>query len=87
MVAYSLTMAVLSTAAFRGLVYTLVAICRNLAALNEHAGTWPPVKEVGDKPQHQSFGTEDIDGFWEGSSWLTSDAGSVTVQLFILSNL
>jgi len=76
MVAYSLTTAALSTAAFGGLIYTLVAIRRNLAALNEHAGTWPPVKEVGDKPRRQSFGTEDIDGFREGSSWLTSDAGS-----------
>ena len=75
LVAYSLTTAALSTAAFGGLVYTLVAIRRNLAALNEPAGTWPPVKEIEDKRRH-SFATEDIDGLREGSSWLTSDAGS-----------
>jgi len=75
LVAYSLTTAALSTAAFGGLIYTLVAIRYNLAALNEPAGTWPPVKGVEVKPC-QSFGTEDIDGLREGSSWLTSDAGS-----------
>ncbi|KAG6331516.1 hypothetical protein ID866_7573 [Astraeus odoratus] len=75
LVAYSTTTAILSTAAFGGLVYTLMAIRRNLAVLNEPTDTWPPVKEVEDKPRH-SFATEDIDALREGSSWLTSDAGS-----------
>ncbi|KAL4076429.1 hypothetical protein V8B97DRAFT_1921875 [Scleroderma yunnanense] len=75
LVAYSATTAALSTAAFGGLVYTLVAIRRNLAALNEPADTWPPVREVEQKPR-QSFATEDVDVLREGSSWLTSDAGS-----------
>ncbi|KIJ69756.1 hypothetical protein HYDPIDRAFT_78117 [Hydnomerulius pinastri MD-312] len=75
LVAYSATTAVLSSAAFGGLVYTLVVIKRNLAALNEPADSWPPAREVEDKPR-PSFATEDIDGLREGSSWLTSDAGS-----------
>ena len=50
LVAYSLTMAVLSMAAFGGLIYTLVAIRCNLAALNELTDTWPPVKEVNNDP-------------------------------------
>ncbi|KAI6120815.1 hypothetical protein EDD17DRAFT_873973 [Pisolithus thermaeus] len=75
LVAYSSTTAVLSTAAFGGLVYTLVSIRRNLTALHEPADSWPPAKEVGEKPRH-SFLTEDIDVLREGSSWLTSDAGS-----------
>lgn len=74
-VAYSAINALLSTAAFGGLVYTLVVIKRNLAALNEPTDSWPPVKEVEEKPR-PSFATEDVDGLREGSSWLTSDAGS-----------
>ncbi|KAG1735718.1 uncharacterized protein EDB91DRAFT_551386 [Suillus paluster] len=73
--AYSSTIAVLSSAAFGSLVYTLVVIRRNLAALNEPADSWPPMKEVEDKPR-PSFSTEDVDVLREGSSWLTSDAGS-----------
>lgn len=74
-IVYSAITAVLSTAAFGGLVYTLVVIKRNLAALNEPTDSWPPVKEVEEKPR-QSFATEDLDALREGSSWLTSDAGS-----------
>ncbi|KAI6032195.1 hypothetical protein BKA83DRAFT_4210637 [Pisolithus microcarpus] len=75
LVAYSSTTALLSTAAFGGLVYTLVSIRRNLTALHEPTDSWPPAKEIGEKPRH-SFATEDIDALREGSSWLTSDAGS-----------
>ncbi|KAH7907503.1 hypothetical protein BJ138DRAFT_1129128 [Hygrophoropsis aurantiaca] len=75
LVGYSATVAVLSTAAFGGLVYTLMVIRRNLAAMNEPADNWPPVKATEEKPR-PSFGTEDIDALREGSSWLTSDAGS-----------
>ncbi|KAG1735416.1 hypothetical protein EDB19DRAFT_1724333 [Suillus lakei] len=56
LLAYSTTVAVLSSAAFGSLV-------------------WPPAKEVEDKPR-PSFATEDVDVLREGSSWLTSDAGS-----------
>ncbi|KAI6046837.1 hypothetical protein EDC04DRAFT_2627739 [Pisolithus marmoratus] len=73
--AYSSATAVLSTVAFGGLVYTLVVIRRNLAAVHEPTDSWPPAKEVEEKPRH-SFATEDIDVLREGSSWLTSDAGS-----------
>ncbi|KAF9226909.1 hypothetical protein BS17DRAFT_776320 [Gyrodon lividus] len=75
LIAYSATTAVLSSAAFGGLVYTLIVIRRNLAALNEPTDAWPPVKEVEEKPR-PSFATEDIDALREGSSWLTSDAAS-----------
>ncbi|KAF8555341.1 hypothetical protein OG21DRAFT_1571035 [Imleria badia] len=54
---------------------TLVVIKHNLAALNEPTDSWPPVKEVEEKPR-PSFATEDVDGLREGTSWLTSDAGS-----------
>lgn len=74
-ITYLATTAVLSTAAFGGLVYTLVVIKRNLVALNEPTDSWPPVKEVEEKPR-PSFATEDIDALREGSSWLSSDAGS-----------
>ncbi|KAI6042739.1 hypothetical protein EDC04DRAFT_2964607 [Pisolithus marmoratus] len=69
------TTAVLSTVAFGGLVYTLVVIRRNLATVHEPTDSWPPAKEVEEKPRH-SFATEDIEVLREGSSWLTSDAGS-----------
>lgn len=75
LLAYSTTVAVLSSASFGSLVYTLVVIRRNLAALNDPADSWPPAKEVEDKPR-PSFATEDVDVLREGSSWLTSDAGS-----------
>ncbi|KAG2105097.1 uncharacterized protein F5147DRAFT_754033 [Suillus discolor] len=75
LLAYSTTVAVLSSASFGSLVYTLVVIRRNLAALNDPADSWPPTKEVEDKPR-PSFATEDVDVLREGSSWLTSDAGS-----------
>ncbi|KAI6122720.1 hypothetical protein EDD16DRAFT_1779991 [Pisolithus croceorrhizus] len=75
LVAYLSTTAMLSVAAFGGLVYTLVSIRHNLTALHESANSWPPAKEVREKPQH-SLLTEDIDALQEGSSWLTSDAGS-----------
>ncbi|KAF9232790.1 hypothetical protein BU15DRAFT_54645 [Melanogaster broomeanus] len=75
LIAYSATTTLLSSAAFGGLVYTLLVIRRNLAALNEPTDTWPPMKEVEEKPR-PSFATEDIDALREGSSWLTSDAGS-----------
>ncbi|KAG1768084.1 hypothetical protein EV702DRAFT_1144968 [Suillus placidus] len=75
LLAYSIIVAVLSSASFGSLVYTLVVIRRNLAALNDTADSWPPAKEVEDKPR-PSFATEDVDVLREGSSWLTSDAGS-----------
>ncbi|KAH7922976.1 hypothetical protein BV22DRAFT_1197017 [Leucogyrophana mollusca] len=75
LIAYSTSVALLSSAAFGGLIFTLMVIRRNLAALNEPADNWPPVKAVEEKPR-PSFATEDIDGLREGSSWLTSDASS-----------
>ncbi|EGO02088.1 hypothetical protein SERLA73DRAFT_71232 [Serpula lacrymans var. lacrymans S7.3] len=75
LVAYSTTVALLSTVAFGGLIFTLIIIKRNLAALNDPADSWPPAKEVEDKPR-PSFATEDVDAMREGSSWITSDASS-----------
>ncbi|KAG2145792.1 hypothetical protein DEU56DRAFT_883282 [Suillus clintonianus] len=75
LLAYCTSVAALSSAAFGSLVYTLVVIRRNLAALNDPADSWPPAKEAEDKPR-PSFATEDVDALREGSSWLTSDSGS-----------
>ena len=74
LIAYSSTLALLSTIAFVCLVTTLVVIKRNLAALNEDNDPWPPVK-LDEKPR-PSFATEDIDVLRDGASWITSTAGS-----------
>ncbi|OBZ70082.1 hypothetical protein A0H81_09613, partial [Grifola frondosa] len=75
LVAYSTTVAVVSSIAFACLIGTLVIIKRNLAALNEIRDPWPPAKEVEDMPR-PSFATEDIDALKDGSSWITSRASS-----------
>lgn len=75
LVGYSSAVAVFTSAGFGWLIYTLVTIKRNLAALNEPKDTWPPVREVEDKPR-PSFGTEDVDALRDGSSWITSNASS-----------
>lgn len=73
---YSVTIAALSSVAFGCLIGTLIVIRRNLTALHEaQADPWPPVREVEEKPR-PSFATEDIDALRDGSSWITSDAGS-----------
>jgi hypothetical protein len=75
LVAYSTAVAMITSAAFGWLIFTLVTIKRNLAALNEPADNWPPVREVEEKPR-PSFATEDIDAMRDGSSWYTSNPGS-----------
>lgn len=72
-VAYSTTIAVLSTIAFGCLIGTLMIIRRNLMALNEPKDSWPPAMEKQPRP---SFATEDIDALKDGSSWITSNASS-----------
>ncbi|KAI0041310.1 hypothetical protein FA95DRAFT_1683291 [Auriscalpium vulgare] len=73
--AYSATVVTLCTIAFGCLVGTLLAIKRNLAAINDVSDPWPPAQVVEEKPR-PSFATEDIDGMREGSSWITSRASS-----------
>ncbi|KAI0309404.1 hypothetical protein OF83DRAFT_1179663 [Amylostereum chailletii] len=73
--AYSATLAIGSTVAFGCLVGTLYIIRRNLTALTEDADSWPPAKEPEEKPR-PSFATEDVDALRDGSSWITSRAGS-----------
>ncbi|KAI0082342.1 hypothetical protein K474DRAFT_499719 [Panus rudis PR-1116 ss-1] len=73
LVAYSGTLAVMSSVAFGCLVGTLLVIKRNLAALNEMRDPWPPAHS--DKPR-PSFATEDVDALKDGSSWITSRASS-----------
>jgi hypothetical protein len=63
-------------------ISSVMIIRRNLDTLNEPADSWPPVKEVENKPR-PSFATEDIDALREGSSWLTSDAGSTQIVLLV----
>jgi hypothetical protein len=75
LIAYSSTIAVLSTVAFSCLIGTLIAIKRNLAALNEDTEPWPPVRMMEEKPR-PSFATEEIDAIRDGASWITSNASS-----------
>jgi hypothetical protein len=74
LVAYSSTIAILSTAAFGCLLGTLIIIRRNLTVLNDPQD-WPPEKPMEEKPR-PSFATEDIDALRDGSSWITSNASS-----------
>lgn len=75
LISYSSTIAVLSTIAFGCLIGTLIAIKRNLAALNDDAEHWPPVRLMEEKPR-PSFATEEIDAIRDGASWITSTASS-----------
>ena len=74
MVAYSSSLTFLGVAVFIGLVGTLVAIRRNLTSTTELDDSWPPMRQVDEK--RHSFAQEDVEGLKEGSSWITSDAGS-----------
>ncbi|OCH86227.1 hypothetical protein OBBRIDRAFT_890636 [Obba rivulosa] len=74
-VAYSSTLAALSSVAFACLVGTLVIIRRNLAALNDIRDPWPPAKQIEEKPR-PSFATDDVEALKDGSSWITSRASS-----------
>ncbi|CAA7260118.1 unnamed protein product [Cyclocybe aegerita] len=73
--AYSATIAVLSGVAFACLIRTLFTIKKNLSPLNEASDSWPPVRQVEEKPR-PSFATEDIDAIRDGASWLTSNPSS-----------
>ena len=86
--AYTLVAAILSTATFGYLVSTLVNIRRNLAVKDEEPqDTWPP--EYEEKQTRPSFATEDIDALKDGSSWITSTAGSHarTISAFSFSTV
>lgn len=72
--AYSATLGVLSSVAFGCLIGTLIIIKRNLATLSEMRDRWP-VPEVK-ITRRQSFATDDVDALKDGSSWITSHAGS-----------
>lgn len=71
---YTAVLALGSTASFVYLVRTLVVIKRNLATIEDDS-SWPPAREVEEKPR-PSFATEDVDRLRDGSSWITSAAGS-----------
>ena len=75
LVAYSTTVAIISSILFGCLITTLIIIRRNLYALDDMRNPWPPVKELEEKPR-PSFATEDIDALKDGSSWITSRASS-----------
>jgi hypothetical protein len=64
---YSVVVSTLSTVAFGVLIKTLNNIRRNLGVLSQQA--------VENRPR-PSFATEDVDALKEGSSWVTSTAGS-----------
>ncbi|PBL02998.1 hypothetical protein ARMGADRAFT_1050470 [Armillaria gallica] len=75
LIAYASVVAVLSTAAFGCLIGTLLIIKRNLATMNDYDDSWPPVRQMEEKPR-PSFATEEIDAIRDGPSWITSSAGS-----------
>lgn len=86
MIAYSSTLTFLGIAIFSGLVGTLVTIRRNLTSTAELDDSWPPMRQINEK--RHSFAQDDIDALKEGSSWITSDAGSChggSVSAFSLS--
>ena len=63
-----------STIVFACLVGTLIIIRRNLSVEHQPSSPWPAVME--EKAPRPSFATEDIDALKDGSSWITSNAGS-----------
>ncbi|KAJ7591515.1 hypothetical protein C8J56DRAFT_1014117 [Mycena floridula] len=73
LVAYTSSIAVMSSIALGCLIGTLVIIKRNLAADSDESEPWPPMEE---KPR-PSFATEDIEGMRDGASWITSVASDV----------
>ncbi|KIK67707.1 hypothetical protein GYMLUDRAFT_68728 [Collybiopsis luxurians FD-317 M1] len=75
LVAYSSTIALISTASFLGLVATLVIIQKNLASIAQNDDSWPPMRQMEEKPR-PSFATEEIDALRDGASWITSNASS-----------
>jgi hypothetical protein len=75
LIAFSSTVAVFTTVLFVCLFITVVAIKRNLAAIDDHANPWPPMKQIEEKPR-SSFATDDVDALRDGASWITSEAGS-----------
>ncbi|KAK0461650.1 uncharacterized protein EV420DRAFT_1619180 [Desarmillaria tabescens] len=75
LIAYASVVAILSTAAFGCLTGTLLVIKRNLAAMDDYEDSWPPVRQMEEKPR-PSFATEEIDAIRDGASWITSSAGS-----------
>ncbi|KAG6884823.1 hypothetical protein C0993_007996 [Termitomyces sp. T159_Od127] len=74
-IGYTSFIAILSSVAFVCLIWTLVTIKRNLAALGEEFDPWPPAKMAEEKSR-PSFSTEDVDAIREGASWITSNASS-----------
>ncbi|KAF8214004.1 hypothetical protein K438DRAFT_1956105 [Mycena galopus ATCC 62051] len=77
LVSYTTTIAVLSSVAFCCLVGTLLAIKRNLAAVEDESEPWPAVRQMEEKPR-PSFATEEIDAIRDGASWITSNASNAS---------
>ncbi|KAF9498836.1 hypothetical protein BDN71DRAFT_1411815 [Pleurotus eryngii] len=75
LLAYSSSLAVLSTISFACLTVTLVMIKRNLLAIQDVHDPWPPAREGEEKPR-PSFATEEVDALRDGASWITSNAST-----------
>ena len=73
-IAYASSLTFLGAAVFVGLVGTLTTIRRNLTSTAQLDDSWPPMREIGQN--RHSFAQDEIDAMKEGSSWITSDAGS-----------
>ncbi|KAJ7498559.1 hypothetical protein FB451DRAFT_1202275 [Mycena latifolia] len=70
LVSYSSTIAVLTSIAFCCLIGTLLAIKRNLAAIQDESEPWPPVRQMEQQPR-PSFATEEIDAIRDAWSFST----------------
>ncbi|KAJ6515445.1 hypothetical protein C8R45DRAFT_209332 [Mycena sanguinolenta] len=77
LISYTTTIAVMSSIAFCCLVGTLLAIKRNLAAVEEESEPWPAVRQMEQQPR-PSFTTEEIDAIRDGASWITSNASNAS---------
>ncbi|KAJ7246534.1 hypothetical protein B0H12DRAFT_756810 [Mycena haematopus] len=77
LVSYTTTIAVMSSIAFCCLVGTLLAIKRNLAAIEDESEPWPAVRQMEQQPR-PSFATEEIDAIRDGASWITSNASNAS---------
>ncbi|KAI5124737.1 hypothetical protein M0805_005372 [Coniferiporia weirii] len=73
-VSFSVVVAVLSTTALVYIAATLLAIRRNLPAPSRHVKSWRRAME--EKSHRHTLAKEAIEALKDGSSWITSDAGS-----------
>ena len=76
-ICYSLAIGLLSTGSILCLFLTLRSISHNISPCNGPASLKDELHAaIQEKKRRQSFAAEDIEALKDGSSWITSDAGS-----------